>query len=284
MGQATFQLRPGRPAPSSLRLLPQGQYFLLGNEFIVLRLPRLPGAVTPPVDLASMPAPLLAVGAAGSKNWLGGGAWVNADRPLRVKEATTSVIEEGPVRITVRYKLIFTADDFYQADITVGDRQDCAIFADTCNVNAPKAAFRFSFQPGLGANRVYWRNNYFADQSRGLTPEAISFDKENLLCKLRPWSFWWLRDLTAWAGFFKEGAAPFVGMLALRPSRWTPTGWDGFDRTEIPITAQARGTDRSGAGPARLDSKKGGRRFPGPSASPRVGDHRGHGCRPRDEG
>ena len=145
------------------------------------------------------------------------------------------------MRITVRYKLIFTADDFYQADITVGDRQDCAIFADTCNVNAPKAAFRFSFQPGLGANRVYWRNNYFADQSRGLTPEAISFDKENLLCKLRPWSFWWLRDLTAWAGFFKEGAAPFVGMLALRPSRWTPTGWDGFDRTEIPITARPGG-------------------------------------------
>ena len=72
MGQATFQLRPGRPAPSSLRLLPQGQYFLLGNEFIVLRLPRLPGAVTPPVDLASMPAPLLAVGAAGSRTGLAG--------------------------------------------------------------------------------------------------------------------------------------------------------------------------------------------------------------------
>ena len=215
-GQAAFQLRPGTPAPALLRLVSQGQDYLLSNEFIVLRLPRLPGALTPPVDLSCLPAPLLSVSIPGSKSWLGQGTWINADRPLQVKEATTSVIEEGPVRVTVRYKLTCTDGRFYQADITLGDRQECALLTDASNLDAPKAAFRFSFQPGLGADRVYWRNNYFADQSKGLTPGPIAFDKEETICKLRPWSFWWLKDLTAWAGFYKNGAAPFVGVLALR--------------------------------------------------------------------
>ena len=58
---------------------------------------------------------------------------------------------------------------------------------------------------------------------------------------MRPWSFWWLKDRTTWAGFFQEGRDPFVGVVAIRPSRWTPYGWDGFEHTELPVTARAGG-------------------------------------------
>ncbi|MHB9023912.1 MAG: hypothetical protein ACYC7E_07000 [Armatimonadota bacterium] len=240
-GQATFHLVAGKPSPSPLRLLSQGRDYLLGNEFIVLRLPRLTGKQDPPVDLVSLPAPLQSVTAPGKGAWYGAGAWVNADVPLQVKEAATTVLEEGPVRVTVRYKLTFTDDRFYQADITLGVRQDAALITEDTNVEAPKAAFRYSFLPGLGADRIYWRNNFYADQMKGLNPGPLSFDKEQRICELRPWSYWWLKDVTVWAGFYKEGADPFVGILALRPSRWTPNDWNGFDRTAIPFTARPGG-------------------------------------------
>ncbi|MHB9025222.1 MAG: hypothetical protein ACYC7E_13805 [Armatimonadota bacterium] len=239
--QVTLHLKAGTPAATPLRLLSQGNEYLLGNENIVLRLPRLPGALTQPVDLASLPAPVQAVMAPGGKGWLGQGTWINTDTPLQVKEAKTTVLEEGPVRVTVRYRLVFTDGRFYQADISLGVKQDVALFTDTTDVEAPKAAFRFYFQPGLNADRVYWRNNFWSNMAKGLTPGPIDFAKEQVVFKMYPWSFWWSPDQTTWAGFFKDGADPFIGLIAVRPSRWTPIGWDGFDRTAIPVTARPGG-------------------------------------------
>ncbi|MHB9132832.1 MAG: hypothetical protein ACYDBB_17320 [Armatimonadota bacterium] len=240
-GTATFALRSGKSAPTALRLQAAGNTYLLGNERITLRLPRFTAKLAQPVDLTALPAPLLAVAAAGTDTWLGAGAWVNTGQPLQVKAATTTVLEGGPVRVTVRYRLVFTDDRFYQADLSLGARQDAALFTDNTNIDAPKAAFRFSFQSGLRADRLYWRNNYFADPAKGLTPGPIDFTKEQVLCTMRPWSFWWTKDLTAWAGFYQDGAEPFVGVLTLRPSRWNPGGWDGAERTAIPITARPGG-------------------------------------------
>ncbi len=246
-GTVTLHLQAGKPAPTALRLEAQGNDYLLGNEFLTLRIPRFAEALAQPVDLTAMPAPLLAVRgpdaspAAGAGNWLGAGSWVNGGAQIRVKKATMTVMEQGPVRISLRYCLTFTDDRFYIADITLGARQDAALFTDHTDVEAPQAAFRFSFQPGLGADRVYWRNNYFADSAKGLTPGPIDFGKEQVLCNLRPWSYWWLKDLSASVGFFKDGADPFVGVIAVRPSRWTPYGWDGFEHTQVPVTARAGG-------------------------------------------
>ena len=240
-GALTFNLLPGKSPATALRLRAAGQEYLLGNECLTLRLPRLAGMLRKPADLASLPAPLLAVSDKDGKNWLGVGAWVNDGAALQVKSATTTVLEEGPVRVTVRYRLVFTNGRSYQADITLGDRQDAALFTDETDIEAPKAAFRFSFQPGLGADRVYWRNNYFADPAKGMTPAPISFGKEQVICNLRPWSYWWLKDLSVSAGFYKDGSEPFVGVIALRPSRWSPYGWDGADRTQLPITARPGG-------------------------------------------
>lgn len=236
----TFELRPGNPTAGVLRLREEDGGYVLANEFLALRLPKLPGKLPRSAPLDSLPAPLLSV-AAPDGPWLGQGAWVNADPPLQVTEATTSVIEEGAVRVIVRYRLAFADGRFYQADILLGERQECALFTDDTDVDTPPAAFRFFFRPGLEADRVYWRNNFYADRAKGLMSGPIEFGEEQVICRMRPWSFWWIKDLTTWAGFYKQGAEPFLGVIALRPSRWTPVGWDGFARTQIPITARPGG-------------------------------------------
>ncbi|MHB9024147.1 MAG: hypothetical protein ACYC7E_08220 [Armatimonadota bacterium] len=240
-GEVTLHLQPGTPAQSALRLMQQGKEYLLGNDKIVLRLPRFTGTPALPMDLTALPAPLLSMAVVGKGAWLGQGSWVNADKPLQVKDAKTSIVEEGPVRITVRYRLTFTDDHYYQADITLGARQDAALFTDETDVEAPKAIFRFSFQPGLNANQLFWQNNYYADSYKGITGTPLSFEGEKTICHLCPWAFWWQRDRTTWAGLYRNDTEPFLGMIAIRPSRWTPIGWDGFDRTLIPITSRPNG-------------------------------------------
>ena len=244
-GSATFHLRPGKPVPSRLRLVPQGKEYLLGNEHIALRLPRLPGRLAHPVDLTSLPGPLLAVTGSDGTTWFGRGVWTNTGPALQVKQATTRVIEQGPVRITVRYRLTLTDGRFYQADIGLGARQDCALVTEEANIVAPKTAFRFSFQPGLRADRVFWHNQWAKCEFAGAWKRvntAPTFGKEQVICTLRPWSFWWTPGITEWAGFYREGAEPLVGVMALRPSHWSPTQWDGFAQTAIPVTARPGGT------------------------------------------
>ncbi len=240
-GEVTLNLQTGKPAVTALRLLSRGSELHLGNERMMLRLPRLTAPLKAPVELTTLPAPVLGVSMDGGATWLGGGSWLNAGDPLLVKAATTTVIEAGPVRVTVRYRLTFADDRTYQADITLGARQEAALFTDDTTVEAPKAAFRFNFQQGINADRVFWQNNYYADTYKGLTGDPVSFAKENIVCSLCPWTFWWLQDRTNWAGVYRNDGEPFIGLVALKPSRWSPTNWNGYDRTVIPITARQDG-------------------------------------------
>jgi hypothetical protein len=255
-GSASLQLVAGKPPATGLRLTAQGQEYVLSNEFLSLRLPKLPGTLPQPMALASLPAPLLALAGPEARDWLGTGTWVSPDPGLQVKQALTSVVEQGPIRITVRYRLTFTEGKFYQAEVSLGDRQDCALFTDDSDVEAPPAGFRLNLEPGLRADRLYWRNNYYADMTKGLTPGPVAFDQEQIITKLCPWSFWWLKDQTTWAGFYRDGADPFVGVIALRPSCWSPTGWGGFDRTAIPLTAHPGGQLDMTLGLLALTEKK----------------------------
>ena len=70
---------------------------------------------------------------------------------------------------------------------------------------------------------------------------APKFDQEQVICKLRPWSYWWTPGLAEWAGFYREGGEPLVGVMMLRPSRWSPAQWNGPERTEVPVTARQGG-------------------------------------------
>jgi len=265
-GQVTLHLQPAsEPAASQLRLEEGDAQWVLRNSRMAVAVGRLPQELKEPVPLTKLPALVLWV-AAPSGEPLGQGRWVNDGPPLLVKQAATRVLENGPVLIRVEQALTFADGNTYQATVTLAARQETALITEHTSVDAPKAAFRFSFVPGLNADHVFWHNQWRKTQnaeswSRANT--ALTFAKERRVCRLRPWSFWWLGDITEWAGFYRQGAEPLVGLIALRPSRWSPDQWGGFDRTEIPViegpgprldvTLALLATEKkSQAGPARL--------------------------------
>lgn len=236
-------LKTGRQVARTVTVKRQNGTLILSNDRMAVLLPQLPGKLMQPVDLRSIPAPLRSLRSVGGK-WLGGGKWINTGPVLRVVEASTSLLENGPVRVTVRQTLKFVDGRYYHATIQLVVRQDAVMVSEDTNVDAPKTAFRFSMQPGLAANRLLWHNQgKETDNAKPweLTDTRINFDKENVVCSLRPWSFWWEGGITEWAGFYQEGKQAFVGVLALRPSHWSPDQWDGFEHTAVPVTAGPNG-------------------------------------------
>ncbi|MHB9131879.1 MAG: hypothetical protein ACYDBB_12440 [Armatimonadota bacterium] len=240
----TLKLQTGKPSTEGTVAVKQAQGFIaLSNDRMEIALPLWPGTPEQPVDLTTLPAPLRAIRQPGDA-WLCDVKWVNAGPVLQVKEATTKILEAGPVRATVEQKLTFTDGHTYRAVFTLGAKQDAVLVTEDTDVDAPKAAIRLSMLSGLKADHIYWHNQWKETthaKSWSLTDTTVSFEKEDVICKLRPWSYWWLGDITEWAGFYQGGNDTFAGVLALRPSRWSPTGWDGFDRTEIPVTARPGG-------------------------------------------
>jgi len=231
----------GESPPSDLTLTEAGGLLLVRNRHLTVAVPSFAEGLAGPVKLTALAAPVVWLAGPEGAPSLGSGAWVNEGPPVTVAAASTEVIERGPVRVTVRYRMAFADGGFYQAEIVLGSRQECASFTDQTDVAAPRTAFRFSFEPGLKADRLLWRNNYYAEPAKGLAPGPLDFETEQVVCKLCPWAFWWLKDQTSYAGFFREGSEPLAGVIAVRPSRWTPVDWAGFERTAIPITVRPGG-------------------------------------------
>lgn len=242
--KAVFQVHAGKgDAPTDLRLEQAGGEWILSNDRMALRVPQWPGAPQTPGDLAKLPAPLLAVrGKDGA--WLGGARWFDDTASLKVKEATTTVVERGPVRIVVQQRIVLADGRFHSTTIELGARQEVAVIREDSDINVPTAGWRWSMQPGLSADHVFWHNQWRSTERAGtfaMADTAVDFTQTNVVAKLRPWSFWWIGDITIYAGFYKHGATPFVGLLMMNPSRWTPGDWDGFERLEIPILAGPNG-------------------------------------------
>ena len=163
---------------------------------------------TRPGPLARPPGPLLAV-ALPQGNPLGAGTWRDRGAGLRVTEAETTVSEHGPVRITVRQRLALGDGRAYNMTVTLGARQDAALIREHSTAVAPDAALVFALQPGLEPGRGLWHNQWRT------TPNAVvwsrvlprpTFTEQKRVCQLRPWSFWWLGDISEWAGFCRKGA------------------------------------------------------------------------------
>lgn len=244
--ETTVVLRPGtpdKPAETKLKIEKGDLPLMLVNEKVAVIMNQWPGILPAPINLTELRGPVGAICQADGKwNWLGGSRWVNDGPPLSVKSATTTILEQGPVRVCVEQKLIFTDDKYYRMVVELAAGQDTALITEDSDVDAPKAGFRFLLNSGLNADRLYWCSNYWREPAKGLVPTAVAFDKENVICSLCPWSFWWDPDLTAWLGAFKDGEQAMAGVLVTRPSRWSPDGWDGFARTRIPVTARPGGT------------------------------------------
>ncbi|MHB9134424.1 MAG: hypothetical protein ACYDBB_25410 [Armatimonadota bacterium] len=237
--QITLELQPGKPPVAGVTLKREGDKWTLRNTCMAISLPQLPGALAQPVDLVKLPAPFSAVSADGEK-WLGNMRWVNSGPPLQVKEATTTIVEQGSVRVIIRQKVVFTDGGTYEMTIQLAERQEAALISETSNMDAPKAALAFGMVKELEADRVIWHNQWKKSNNADtweLVKKKVFFDVENRICRIRPWSFWWEEDITEWMGFSNEFGESLVGVLALRPSRWRPDNWDGHQRTEIPVVA-----------------------------------------------
>jgi hypothetical protein len=244
-GQAEFRLTQGTPpsAPESdLSLATTATGWILKNEHLSLTIPKWTTGIQP-WDLTALPAPLAAVGRPDG-NPLAEGLWFCDGTARTVRAASSAVIEEGPVRITIRQNLIFSDGRCYQMEISLGARQDAARVTEATDVDEAGTGFRLSFQNGLEADHLFWNNQWKETahaKSYALTDTLLSFQQTNRVCRLRPWSFWWLGDITVWAGFYRQGGEPFVGLIMLKPSLWAPVGWDGFDRTEVPLMERPGG-------------------------------------------
>ncbi len=195
------------------------------------------------------------------------------------------MLEQGPVRASVRQRVVFADRHTYEAVISLAARQDAALVTETSDESAPKAAVRISMRPGPGASHVYWQNQAIVTPDAGwfgLADTRVGAGEERVVCKLRPWSFWWFPGVTEWAGFYAEGQrrahgrhrAPAVAVVARRLGRLRPHG--GADH-------------RAGRG-ARSDARaRGGERarrqgHAREAAPPRVGVRRGLRRRARDQG
>lgn len=225
-------------SPEVIRLNPEA--LKLVNDRITVLLPRLPGKLNPPVALSQLPPPLAGIGRAGGPHY-GAGIWQHADAP-QVREATTRILDYGPVRALVEQRYTLVDDRQYRMTVQVALHQDVALITEDGNIEAPKTCFRLDMTPGLGATRVFWHNQWKETplaKSWGQTETDVeTFKNTELVCALRPWSFWWDGGITEWAGFYGNAGGDMVGVLALRPSRWSPCGGDGFLRTEIVVTAR----------------------------------------------
>ncbi len=153
-GTISFSLQAGKPdAATGLKLVAEGGSYWLRNEKMALRIPQWPGKLAQPTKLTTLPPPLATVRAA-EGTWFGEGKWVNEGAPISVKEATTTVVEQGPIRVTLQQKLVFTDGKSYTALISLASRQELALISEDSALEAPKAAFRFSVRPGLQPDRA----------------------------------------------------------------------------------------------------------------------------------
>ncbi len=239
--EVRLTLRRGGPAPApGVTVGREDGAIVLANDRMAIALPEQPGTLPAPRDVTALPPPFRAVRLTGGP-WLAAAAWVNEGSALPVAQATTAVLEQGPVRASVRQRITFADGRAYEAVISLAARQDAAIVTETSDANAPRAAIRIVMRPGPGASHVFWQNQGVATPDAGwfgLADTRVGPAEDRVVCKLRPWSFWWFGGLTEWAGFYAEGGPGLAGIIGLRPSRWSPDGWDGFDRTEAPITAR----------------------------------------------
>ncbi len=230
-----------QPAPGAWITYEAGA-LVLANDRLAVAIPELE-ALAAPTDLRALPPPVRSVRLAGGA-WMGGAAWVKEGAPLLVERATTEILEAGPVRVTVRRRLAFAGGGSYEAVVSLAARQEVALVTEDADVLAPGAALRISMTPGLGADHVFWHTQAKPPPGHvmwDLIDSHPTFEREQVVSHLRPWSFWWFDDVSPWAGFYRAGAEAFAAVLLLRPSRWRPDDWVGFDRTPIPVTARRGG-------------------------------------------
>jgi hypothetical protein len=247
-GRSTvLHLQAGAPKvdmPPAARVVEDGANLVLKNDRIMVQVPRWPGIPAQPLALAKLPPPFRSIAKLDGP-WLTELRWTNDGAPLLVKEAVTTVRENGPVRAVVEQRFTLTDGRAYRMTLTLAYRQEALFISEDSTIDADKAALHVNLRAGLEADQVLWYDSYYervnGGENRDLT--KLNFDlgeRDRVLFKMSPWSFWWNKDRAQYAGFASDiGGETMVGVLLTHPSRWQPDNWDGFPRTEVPVTVGA---------------------------------------------
>jgi len=238
-----FHLQPGAPKtppPAGVTLTKTADAWELNNDRVGARLPLWPGKALP-CPLTALPPPLAALARGGEMAGLAAGEWAHAGDPLMVTDATTEVLEQGPLRAAVRQSFTLADGRAYSMTVQLAARQDVLRITEDSTIAAPKTAFRLNMRAGLGADQVLWYDTYYESVNAGKNRVLDKFDfemgeRERTLFLLSPWSFWWEKDRAQSAGFTQDlGGAYMVSVQLLRPSRWSPYHWDGFAVNRAPV-------------------------------------------------
>jgi len=245
--QTTIRIAPA-DAPEAVKtrvsIVQDKGTLLLCNERIGLRLPRLPGQLQQSKPLGELPAPLAAVRWTGG-SWLGAGQWQGDAGKLLVKEARTTVLSGDPVFVRVEQRYVLADDRFYTMTLQLGWRQDVGIVDEEAKLGEGDAAFFLDLTDAPMPTYALWRVQWTRDEGKRSwswkrRDTEIGLSKPGVLFHLRPWSFWWEKNLTPWTGFCGDDGR-YLGVLMLRPSQWTPIGWDGFRQTQVTVSVTTAG-------------------------------------------
>ena len=155
-GSVTLGLAAGKAAGGGVRVEEKDGLVVLSNERMAVAVPRWGakgGALT------GLPAPVRGVATPGGE-WLGAGQWFDEGAGAQVKQATTTIVERGPVRAVVRQALSFADGHTYATTVTLAAGQDTATIGEESDLEAPQAGWRFSLGAGLGVDRVFWQNQW----------------------------------------------------------------------------------------------------------------------------
>ena len=277
-GSASFQLLAAKPpALAGVQVGTGPEGIALKNDRMIVYLPQYPGVFKEPTALTSLPAPLRSVGLLQGEP-LGLMRWFDQGEALGVKEASTTLLEKGPVRVVVKQSIVLVDGRKYSMTISLAARQDAALIAEDSDIEAPKAGLRYSLLPGLGANHIFWNNQWKETEhakSFAQTDTAVDFTKEDTILQVPAVELLVVRRCDrVGRGSTGRARGRGWGIMALRPSRWSPWDWGRVRPHRDP------GADRAGAADGRVlraagleaDARREGEL---PAAAPRVGDQRG---------
>ena len=241
---------------SAVSVKKEGEWITLSNDVLALRLSNLVMKPDARKALEQLPVPLSSVQRSNGK-WIGQGKWITDKATPQVKAVKTTVLDSGPVFARVRQDYSFVNGAEYAITFKLAMHQDAATVEEICTLTGTKTAFRLDLTDRLNPTHVYWhvqQGTKTATKRDTRQNTKIDLASPGELLILRPWAYWWLTDLSMWAAFYRDGGE-YLGVLMLRPSQWTPIGWDGFKRTQVSVSV--------------TDDKRVGMTFPLGSAKPK---------------
>lgn len=244
----TLAREAGRQAAADLSTREDGDGVVLGTSRIAVRCPagirewpdgRPAPEVPPPIEAVS----------------LSGGDWIACSRlsgQSRVTSVTGEFVDRGPVSAKYRVRYVFEGGGAWIVTIEVLAGQEVALVTEELSLTKPVDLLENLRPPGAPegnytmkayGDRLFGDGTYWSFVLDGLRPNRIAWqptgntwppDRSTVdswgdfpvpksagpILTLHPTHGEWLLNASQWAGFYRDDAEPFLGILALNAGLW----------------------------------------------------------------